>query len=66
MLSLNVFWSLPGWSARSKYDRIETEEEFHETMDKIADYGIEEEDVSRMKNHSAKFLLNVNFRRKQP
>ena len=50
----------------TKCDRIETEEEFHETMDKIADYGIEEEDVSRMKNHSATFLLNVNFRKKRP
>ena len=29
--------------------RIETEEEFNETMDKIPDYGIEDEDVSRMK-----------------
>jgi hypothetical protein len=50
----------------TKFDRIETEEEFHETMDKIADYGIEEEDVSRMKNYSATFLLNVNIRRKRP
>ena len=45
---------------------IETEEEFHETMDKIPDYGIEEEDVSRMTNESATFLLNVNFRRRRP
>ena len=47
------------------HNRIETEEEFHETMDKILDYGIEEEDVSRMTNDSATFLLNVNFRRRR-
>ena len=46
------------------HTRIETEEEFHETMDKIPDYGIEEEDVSRMTKDSATFLLNVNFRRR--
>ena len=50
----------------TKYARIETEEEFHETIDKIPDYGIEEEEESRMTIHSSTFNLKVNFRRKRP
>ena len=48
------------------HTRIETEEDFNETMDKVPDYGIEEEDVSRMSNDSAIFLLNINFSRSRP
>ena len=36
----------------TKYTRIETEEEFHETMDKIPDYVIEEKEVSIIASHS--------------
>ena len=48
------------------HTRIETEEEFNETMDKIPEYGIEDEDVSRMTNDSSIFLLHINFRRRRP
>ena len=48
------------------HTRIETEEEVHENIDKIPDYRMEEEDVSRMTNELATFLLNVNFRRRRP
>ena len=48
-----------------KYDRIETEEEFHETMDKIADYGIEEEDVSIMKKSFIKMSSIFEFQEEE-
>ena len=57
-----IFWI----KSYKMHTRIETEEEFNETMDKTPDYGIYEEDVSRMTNYSAAFLLNVNFRRRRP
>ena len=51
---------------KSEETNVEVESESSKVELPEIQSGIEEEDVSTMKNHSATFLLNVNFRRKRP